>query len=43
MEDLKSELRSLMQTRLAWFIAGVYLSGQDLPAVFNTLKTFVGL
>lgn len=43
LDSIKSEFVSLASTRIAWFLAGVYISGQDIPAVFNSLKTFVGL
>lgn len=42
-EDLKTELTNLMSSKIAWFLAGLFLSGQDVPSVVNSLKTFVGL
>ena len=42
-DSLKSELSDLMKSRIAWFLAGVFLSGQDVPSVMTSLRTFVGV
>lgn len=43
LDALKEELKNLGGSRIAWFLAGVFLSGSDVPSVVNSLKTFVGL
>ena len=42
-ESLKTEFATLVTSRVVWFVAGVYLSGQDVPSVVASLRTFVGL
>lgn len=42
-DSIREELKSLAGSRLAWFLAGVFLSGQDVPSVVNSLRTFVGV
>ena len=42
-ESLKAEFAALASTKLAWFLAGVFLSGQNVASVVESLKTFVGL
>ena len=42
-DSLKSELADLMQSRITWFLAGVFLSGQDVPSVMTSLRAFVGV
>lgn len=39
---MKDELKDIAKTRVAWFIAGLYLSGSNVPEVFKTLSTFAG-
>ncbi len=41
-DSIKSEFSGLLSTKLAWFLAGVFLSGHDVPSVVNSLRTFVG-
>jgi hypothetical protein len=43
LDTLKSELLNLASSRIAWFLAGVFLSGQDMPSVVASLRTFVGV
>lgn len=42
-ETLKAELLALAGSRFAWFLAGLFLSGQDVPSVISSLRTFVGI
>lgn len=42
-DSLKAEFAALATSRVAWFLAGVFLSGQDVPSVVASLRTFVGL
>lgn len=42
-DSLKDELLNLSGSRVAWFLAGLFLSGHDVPSVVNSLRTFVGL
>lgn len=43
LDTIKTEILSLAGSRVAWFLAGVFLSGQDVPSVVESLRTFVGL
>lgn len=42
-ESLKTEMLALAGSRVAWFLAGVFISGHSVPDVVNSLRTFVGL
>lgn len=42
-DTIKTELLALAGSRIAWFLAGVFLSGQDVPSVVGSLRTFVGV
>lgn len=42
-DSIKTELANLAGSRIAWFLAGVFLSGQDVPSVVTSLRTFVGI
>lgn len=42
-DTLKEEFKALAGSKVAWFLAGVFLSGQDVPSVVNSLRTFVGI
>jgi len=41
--SLLDELKSFAGTRIAWFLAGLLMSGNDIPAVLNSIRTFVGV
>lgn len=43
LDTIKDELKSLSGSKLFWFLAGVFLSGSDVPSVVNSLRTFVGV
>jgi hypothetical protein len=43
LQTLKDELLALAGSRIAWFLAGVFLSGQDVPSVIQSLRVFVGI
>lgn len=42
-DTLKEELANLAQSRIAWFLAGLFLSGTSVPDVIDSLRTFVGI
>lgn len=39
---LKSDLLTVLQTRLGWLLAGIFGSGTDVPSVVNNVKGFFG-
>ena len=42
-DTLKSELAALSGSKVAWFLAGVFVAGKDVPGVVASLRTFVGI
>lgn len=41
--QLKAEFSTVAGTRIAWFLAGVFIAGHDVAAVTTALRTFVGI
>lgn len=39
---LKSDLLTVLQTRLGWLLAGIFGSGTDVPSVVSHVKGFFG-
>lgn len=39
---MKDELKAIVETRIAWFLAGLYLSGNNVPELLKTLTAFAG-
>lgn len=46
-EDIKTEvvagLKSMAGSKVAWFLAGAFLAGNDVPSIVASLRTFVGV
>lgn len=42
-DTIKEELKAMAGSRLAWFLAGVFLSGHNVPSVVESLRAFVGV
>lgn len=42
-DDLKTELKTMFQTKIAWLLSGLFGgSGIDLPGFFHSIKSFFG-
>lgn len=39
---LKSDLLTLLQTRLGWLLTGIFGSQTDIPTVINNVRSFFG-
>lgn len=42
-KELLAELQSFAGSRIAWFLAGLFMAGNDVPAIVNSIRTFVGV
>lgn len=40
--SVKEGLAAMAGSKVAWFLAGVFVAGHDVPAVVASLRTFVG-
>lgn len=40
---MKDELKALYETRIAWFLAGAFLTHGNLDAIVTAVKVFAGV
>lgn len=43
LDGLKADLKTLLMSRLVWFIGGIFGSGQDVPSIVDKVKSLFGL
>lgn len=43
MTELGEEFKAFVKMRFAWFLAGLFVAGNDIPAIIASIRTFVGV